>query len=83
MVLYQFEACPFCVKVRRALKRMNLNVELRDTRKNPAFEKELLAGGGQLQVPCLKIAEPGAPVRWLYESDEIIQFLSERIANVA
>ena len=30
--LYQFNACPFCVKVRRHLQRMNLNIELHDAK---------------------------------------------------
>ncbi len=30
--LYQFEACPFCVKVRRAMKRQSVNIELRDAK---------------------------------------------------
>jgi hypothetical protein len=34
MSLYQFRACPFCVKVRRHLRRRSLNIELRDARDN-------------------------------------------------
>jgi glutaredoxin len=82
MVLYQFETCPFCVKVRRALKRMNLKVELRDAKRNPVFAKDLVVGGGERQVPCLRISEPGTPVQWLYESDEIIKYLTERLAII-
>jgi glutaredoxin len=77
--LYQFEACPFCVKVRRAIKRMGLRIELRDAQKNEAFAQELLAGGGQRQVPCLRIVE-GSGTRWLYESSDIIAYLESRFA---
>jgi glutaredoxin len=81
LALYQFEACPFCVKVRRAIKRMNLNIELRDLIKVAAFEEELLKGGGQRQVPCLRISNRDGSVRWLYESSDIIAFLTDLIAK--
>lgn len=75
--LYQFEACPFCVKVRRAIKRMNLKIELREVTKVPAYEEELVKNGGQRQVPCLRIANKDGSVRWLYESNDIIDYLTK------
>lgn len=74
--LYQFESCPFCVKVRRALKRLNLNIELRDAKNNLEYRKELESQGGMIQVPCLRITEESGAVRWLYESDDIITYLT-------
>ncbi len=79
--LYQFEACPFCLKVRFALKRLNLPIELRDAKNNPQYKKELTEQGGDYQTPCLRIAEPGQPVRWLYESSAIISYLEERFSR--
>jgi len=32
MALYQFKTCPFCIKVRREIRRLSLNIELRDAR---------------------------------------------------
>jgi glutaredoxin len=81
--LYQFETCPFCVKVRRAMKRMGLKIELRDIKKVPSYAEELLKKGGQLQAPCLKISNPNGSVRWLYESNDIIAFLEESIKTAA
>ena len=46
MALYQFRACPFCVKTRRAMKRLGLNIELRDARHDPKWRQQLLAEGG-------------------------------------
>ena len=83
--LYEFHGCPFCVKVRRQMKRLGLRIELRDIIKNPVFEQELLAGGGQRQVPCLRIdgdpTQHGAGVRFLYESSDINKYLSERFGS--
>ncbi len=74
--LYQFYACPFCVKVRREIARLGLNIELRDAQTGP-FRDELLSEGGQLMAPCLRI-EDGESVQWMYESSDIILYLQGR-----
>ena len=53
LTLYQYESCPFCVKVRRQMKRQGLNIETRDVKRSDSAKDELLAGGGDLKVPCL------------------------------
>jgi len=77
MALYQFKACPFCVKTRRAFRRLGLNIELRDARHDPKWRQQLLEDGGQLQVPCLFIPAVSGEPQWLYESEEIIRYLSD------
>ncbi|MEO5969127.1 MAG: glutathione S-transferase N-terminal domain-containing protein [Bdellovibrionia bacterium] len=81
MSLYQFEQCPFCVRVRRVIRKLSLNIELRDTQKNPKFHEELLKGGGTIQVPCLRIEKDDGSVQWMYESADIILFLRERFSE--
>lgn len=78
LTLYHYKACPFCVKVRRAIKRNGLNIETRDAKRSEEFKAELLAGGGILKVPCLRIEEDNGEVRWMYESGDIIAYLNER-----
>ena len=76
--VYQFRTCPFCVKTRRAMRRLGLDIELRDAQHDPLARGELLEHGGKVQVPCLRI--PGSDGdRWLYESDDIIAHLQERV----
>ena len=79
MALYQFEACPFCVKVRRQLRKYALNIELRDAKNNAAFKDELLREGGKGKVPCLRIEKRPGDVQWLYESDDIIAYLKTEL----
>ncbi|MGS0534775.1 glutaredoxin family protein [Pseudoalteromonas sp. SaAl2] len=74
--LYQFKACPFCVKVRRAIKRQGLKVDTRDAKNNHGYRQELLEQGGKIKVPCLRIEENGQ-VNWLYESNDIIAYLDK------
>lgn len=76
--LYQYNACPFCVKVRRAMKRMSLPIEIRDIRANSDYKKELEHEGGRLMVPCLRIENEDGSYTWMYESSEIINYLSEK-----
>jgi len=81
MALYQFRACPFCVKTRRAMKRLGLNIELRDARNDPKWRRQLLDEGGRLQVPCLYIPEASDEAQWLYESGDIIAYLEQRFSD--
>ena len=75
--LYQFQSCPFCVKVRRQIHQLNLPIELRDAKNNEQFRSELAESGGRIKVPCLRIEEKGS-VQWMYESDDIIDYLQQR-----
>ena len=77
LILYQFYACPFCVKTRRAIHRLNLPITTRDARNDPTHRAALEAGGGKIKVPCLRIDENDES-RWLYESNEIIAYLNQR-----
>lgn len=78
LALYQYKACPFCVKVRREMKRQSLNIETRDAKREKSRREELLQGGGALKVPCLRIEDEQGQVSWMYESSEIINYLDGR-----
>jgi glutaredoxin len=78
LALYQFKTCPFCIKVRREIRRLSLNIELRDARNDPSNRQALLQGGGAVKVPCLKITDEQGNSQWMYESADIIQYLQQR-----
>ena len=73
--LYQLPACPFCVKVRRAVKREGLKIELRDISNNNDYRDELIREGGKRTVPCLRIEKADGEVQWLYESGDVVAHL--------
>lgn len=75
LVLYQFLMCPFCVTVRRAIKRLSLDIETRDAMRDMASRTQLLQDGGRLQVPCLRITDEQGNVTWMYESHTIVSYL--------
>lgn len=78
LALYQFNTCPFCVKVRRAMKRLSLNIALYDAKNNAEHKQALLAGGGKVKVPCLRITNEDGSVKWMYESSDINSYLEQR-----
>ena len=80
LVMYQFFTCPFCIKTRRAIKRLSLNIETRDALKNASSRQQLLEGGGVIKVPCLRITQADGSVEWLYESNDIINYLNENFS---
>ena len=78
LALYQLNACPFCIKTRRAMHKLNINLEIRDINKDKTIRDELKTGGGKVQVPCLRI-ERNNKTQWMYESNDIIQYLQEQV----
>ena len=80
LALYQFKTCPFCIKVRKEIRRLSLNIDLRDAQKDPHHREALLQGGGKVKAPCLKITDEQGNSQWMYESADIIQYLQKRFA---
>jgi glutaredoxin len=78
MKLYHFRQCPFCVKTRRAIHRLGLNIETRDARNDLQWNRELINEGGKYQVPCLRVFNDDGSEEWLYEADNINQYLDQR-----
>lgn len=86
LTLYHFPTCPFCLKVRRTLHRLNLDVPLADAQHDPDARHRLATEGGKVQVPALRIERPdasedGRAALWLYESDAINRYLDLRFAG--
>lgn len=78
MKLYHFKQCPFCVKTRRTIHRLGLNIEIRDARNDPKWNQELIEEGGKYQVPCLRVVNGDGSVEWMYESNNINRYLDQR-----
>ena len=80
--LYHFPACPFCIKVRRVMHRLALDIELRDAQPDGVHRETLRREGGRVKVPCLRINESDGSARWLFESDAIVDYLRRRFDTV-
>jgi glutathione S-transferase len=74
--LYEFEACPFCRKVREALTAFDLDAMIYPCpRGGPRYREEVQRRGGKAQFPYFVDPNTGAA---MYESDDIIRYLADR-----
>jgi len=79
--LYEFEACPFCRKVREALSMLDLEAVVYPCPKGGRrFREHVKQHGGILQFPYIVDPNTGTA---MYESDDIIAYLYERYGNGA
>lgn len=81
LALYQFQTCPFCMKVRQEMRRLSLPIEQRDAQHDTAHRTALLHGGGAIKVPCLKISDGNGNSQWLYDSKAIVAYLQARFGT--
>jgi len=72
--LWEFEACPFCRKVREALSELDLPYVSRACAKGSNNRELVLERGGKRLFPFLVDPNTG---RELYESEDIIDYLHE------
>jgi glutathione S-transferase len=71
--LYEFEACPFCRKVREAFSILDLNAVIYPCpKKGPRFREEVKRRGGKYLFPYLVDPNTGEA---MYESDDIVAYL--------
>jgi glutathione S-transferase len=77
--LYEFEACPFCRKVREALSILDLDALIYPCPKGgKQFREALRTRAGKAQFPYL--VDPNTGVE-MYESQDIIRYLFERYGD--
>lgn len=77
--LYEFEACPYCRKVREALTVLDLDAVIYPCPKGgPRFRREVERRGGKAQFPYLVDPNVGAE---MYESDDINRYLFSKYGD--
>lgn len=75
LALYTMAGCPFCWQVIAVIKRLGLQVEMRDVMAQQAQRQELIEARGRATVPVLRIQSPDGEDRWMPESRDIIHYL--------
>ena len=84
IILYEFEACPFCRRVREALSQLDLTVEVRPCPKDAVKHRtDVEAMGGKLTFPFLVDPNTEAGEGGLYESEDICRYLYATYGNGA
>ena len=76
--LYYKPQCPFCRRVLMANESIGADLVLHDVSLDMAVREELVAKGGKKQVPFLEDTDRK---QMLYESGDIIKYLSEHYGN--
>lgn len=76
LILYEYESCPYCKKVREAINVLDLSVEMRPCpgAKEGKFSDELFEKTGRRTVPYL--IDPNANTE-MFESGDIINYLAD------
>lgn len=77
--LFEFEACPFCRRVREAMTELDLCVEVFPCPKGSVRHREIVRrSGGKEQFPFL--IDPTSGIS-LYESGDIVNYLFEQYSG--
>jgi glutaredoxin len=75
IILYEFEACPFCRRVRETLTYLDLEAEIRPCPKGSLVHRaQVLASGGKETFPFIRDCNTGVE---MYESGDIVKYLVE------
>ena len=83
LALYEMPACPYCCMVQRRIRKLGLNITVRDVYEDDDAYNTLVAATQRSQVPCLYISAPDEEPRWLFESEDIVDWLEERYGESA
>jgi glutaredoxin len=81
LALYQFNACPFCIKVRQEMRRLSLPIALINAQQ-AQHKADLLNLGGSPKVPCLRLRRADGKFDYMYESKDIIAYLRKEFSAV-
>ncbi|PKI54997.1 hypothetical protein CRG98_024597 [Punica granatum] len=74
--IFEFEACPFCRRVREAMTELDLSVEIYPCPKGSARHRAMVRElGGKEQFPFM--IDPNAGIS-MYESGDIVKYLFEK-----
>ena len=83
LALYYFDSCPFCIRVRRVIDALGIDVELRNIYEEPGYLEELRAARGRTTVPVLRITSADGEERWMPESADIVSYLQASYGQAA
>jgi glutaredoxin len=83
LALYHFDGCPFCLRVRRVIEELGVDVELRNIHEDQAHLAALREARGRTTVPVLRISSPGGEDRWMPESADIVRYLEATYREAA
>ena len=81
MHLYYSRQCPSSISVKRYVERDGLHPVTKEVERADAYRNELVKGGGESRVPCLRICTRSGD-RWIYSPEAIINYLEKRLGKL-
>ena len=78
MHLYYCRSCPSSITVKRNFERAGLHPVEKDVERVDAYRNELVNGGGESRVPCLRVCGHDGD-KWIYSPEAIIGYLEQRL----
>lgn len=75
LILYHYDSCFYCMRVRQAAVRLGIELELRNVHHEPQHHSDLIEATGRRTVPVLRI-ESNAGTEWMPESADIVRYLT-------
>lgn len=79
--LYLYDGCPFCERVRRAVRELGIELEERNIFHDPEHMTALMEARGRRTVPVLRIHHEDGEDEWMPESADIVRYLHERFGE--
>ena len=76
--IYVRNYCGYCYKVVHAIKTMKLEIDIKNIWVDANSKTDLVNATGSSRVPVLRYTNELGQDIWLPESDDIINYLSER-----
>ena len=81
LTLYQTVFCPFCERVRGALRRLDATIAVRNIDAKAEWRRELVEATGRQTVPCLRIEQEDGSFEWMHESADIVDYLQRELGS--
>ena len=80
LILYHYDTCPYCLRVRWALSRLGVEVQMRNIDESAQDLSDLMKARGRRTVPVLRIKKEGGDT-WMPESSDIVRYLEQRFGG--
>jgi len=81
MHFYYSRQCPSSISLKRYVERAGLHPVTKEVERADAYRNELVKGGGESRVPCLRICTHSGD-RWIYTPEAIIEYLEQRLGSI-
>lgn len=79
MHLYYSRNCPASILVKRYFEKTGLHPVSKEVERVDAYRNELVNGGGESRVPCLRVRH-GEQDSWIYSPEAILNYLEDKIS---